>query len=71
MSRDFYAILVFAYNTILSCFFFLFLIIDLYFLIPAVIAQLFNFMEELVIPMGIPSKKVKAQIEIHPVSAEE
>ena len=52
-------------------FFFLFLIIDLYFLIPAVIAQLFNFMEELVIPMGIPSKKVKAQIEIHPVRAEE
>ena len=31
-----------ANNTILSCFFFFFLIIDLYFLIPAVIAQVPN-----------------------------
>ena len=32
----------FANNTILSCFFFFFLIIDLYFLIPAAIVQNFN-----------------------------
>ena len=31
----------FANNTILPCFFFFFLIIDLYFLIPAVITQFF------------------------------
>ena len=31
--------LVFASNTMPSCFFFFFLIIDLYFLIPAVITQ--------------------------------
>ena len=43
----------FANNTILSLFFFFFLIIDLYFLIPAVIAQIFNPVAELVIPMGI------------------
>ena len=49
--------LYFASNTILSCFFFfLFLIIDLYFLIPAVIAQIFNPVAELVISIGMPSK---------------
>ena len=45
---------------ILSCFFF-FLIIDLCFLIPAA---------ELVIPTGIRSKEVKAEIEMHPVIEE-
>ena len=49
----------FANNIILSCFFFFFLIIDLYFLIPAVIAQIFNPIAELVIPIGIPSKQAK------------
>ena len=47
----------FANNTILSWFFFL-LIIELYFLIPAFIAQVFNFknsIAELVIPIGISS----------------
>ena len=34
--------LSFANNTILSCFFLFFLIIDLYFLIPVVITQIFN-----------------------------
>ena len=57
----------FASNTILSCFFFFFLIIDLYFLIPTVIAQIFNPIEELVIPIGIPTKEAKAEIETHPV----
>ena len=57
----------FASNTILSCFFFFFLIIDLYFLIPTVIAQIFNPIEELVIPIGIPTKEAKAEVETHPV----
>ena len=57
----------FASNTILSCFFFFFLIIDLYFLIPTVIAQIFNPIEELVIPTGIPTKEAKAEVETHPV----
>ena len=55
--------LEFAYNTISSRFFFIFLIIDLYFLVPAVIA-------EIVISIGIPSKEAKAEIEIHRVIAE-
>ena len=38
-------------------FFFFFLIIDLYFLIPVAIAQIFNPIAELVIPIGIPNKK--------------
>ena len=36
----------FANNTILSCFLFFFLIIDLYFLIPAGIALIFNSIAE-------------------------
>ena len=45
----------------------LFLIIDLYFLIPAVIAQSYNPFAEFVMPIGIPSKEAKAEIEIRPV----
>ena len=56
----------FAYKTILSCFFIFSLIIDLYFLIPAAIAQSFNPIAKLVVPVGIPSKEAKAEIEIHP-----
>ena len=52
----------FAKNTTLSCFFFFFLIIDLYFLIPAVVAQIFNPIAELIIPVGIPIKEGKAEI---------
>ena len=62
--------LVFANNTILSCFFFFFLIIDLYSLLPAVTAKIFNPIPELVIPIVIPTKEAKAEIEIHPVTAE-
>ena len=51
-------------------FFSFFLIINLYFLYPAVIAQIFNPIAELVIPIGIPNKETKAEIEIHPVTAE-
>ena len=60
----------FANNTVLSCFVFFFLNIDLYFLIPAVIAPNFIPIAELVIPIGIPTKEVKAEIEIHPVIVE-
>ena len=60
----------FASNTILSCYFFFFLIIDLYFFIPPVIAQIFNPIEDLVIPIGIPIKEVKTETEIHPVIVE-
>ena len=61
-------ILVFANNTILICFFFL--IIDLCFLIPAGIAQIFIPTAELVIPIGLPTKEAKVAIETHPVTAE-
>ena len=59
-----------ANNTISSGFFSFFLIIDLYVLIPAAIAQIFNPIAELVIPIGMSSKEAKAEIEIHPVIAE-
>ena len=57
----------FGDNTILSCFFFSSLIIDLYFLIPAVITQIFNSISELVIPIWIPAK-AKAEMEMHPLT---
>ena len=58
----------FAKNTILSCFFFFFLVIDLCFLIPTVIRQTFNPIVQLAIPTGIPTKEAKAEIETtHPV----
>ena len=44
-----------------------FLIIDLYFLIPAVTAQIFNPIAELVIPIRIPVKEVKPKIKVHKV----
>ena len=56
----------FADNTILSCFFFFFLIIDSYFLIPAAIAQISNPIAELLIHIGIPRNEAKAEIEIDP-----
>ena len=55
----------FANNTIVSCFFSFFLIIG--FLISAVIAQTFSLIAELVIPFGMPTKEVKAEMETHPV----
>ena len=48
---------------------FLFLF-DLYFLIPTVITQIFNPIEELVIPLGIRTKEEIAEMETHPVVAE-
>ena len=39
-------------------------------MIPAAIAQIFNPIAELLIPIGIPSKEAKAEIEIHLVIVE-
>ena len=53
----------FANDTVSSRFFFFFLIIDVYFLIHAVIAQIFNPIAELVIPIKIPIKEKKGRNE--------
>ena len=58
----------FASNTISSCFFFIFLFIDLYFLTPPTITQIFNTISELVVLIRIPTKEAKPEIETHPVS---
>ena len=55
---------------ILSCFFFFFLIADLYFLIPAVIIQIFNPIAELVIPIRILTRETKADMGTHPITEE-
>ena len=61
----------FANNTLLNTILFLFfLFIDLYFLIPAVITQMFNPIAELIIPSGFPTKEAKVEMEIHPVTVE-
>ena len=62
--------LVFASNTHLSCFFFYFLYIDLYFIIHAVCADIFNLIAELVTPIGLSNKVAKVEIKIHPATAE-
>ena len=58
----------FANNNILSYFFFL--IMDLCFLIPEVITQIFNPIAELAIPKEIPNKEAKAETETHLVTVE-
>ena len=60
----------FRNNAILSCFFFLFLGIDLNVLILAAIAQIFKPTAGLLFPTGIASKEVKVEIQIHPVIVE-
>ena len=57
----------FASNTILICFFFL--IIHLYFLISAVIAQIFNPIAQLIISIETPSIEAKGELERHVVAA--
>ena len=59
-----------ANNTILSCFFFLFLVTDSYFLIAAVTGHLYNLIAEPKIPIGMPTKEAKSETEIHPVIVE-
>ena len=51
-------------------FLYLFLILDLYFLIPAIIAQVFKTNAELAMPIETLTKEAKAEIETHPVIAE-
>ena len=63
--------LSFSSNTILSCFFFFFFIIDLNFLIPAIMAQMFHPTAELVIPILISSNEANAETETQPVTVEE
>ena len=53
-----------------QAFFFFFLVIDLYVLIPPVITQIFNPIAKLVIPIKIPTKEAKAELETHPVTVE-
>ena len=54
----------FADNSILSCFFFFFcLIIYLYFLIPVVTAQIFDYFAQLLIPIGIPIKEARHKLK--------
>ena len=61
----------FANNTTLSCFFFfLLIIIYLYFLIPTVIAQIFNHIADLVILIAILAKVAKAEMQTYPVTLE-
>ena len=52
----------FAKNTILPCLFLFFLFIGLYLLIPAVITQIFNYIAEFVITIGIPIKEANADM---------
>ena len=62
--------LAFANNAFLSCLFFFLLIVDLYFLIPTVIAKIFNSTAALLMPIGMATKEAKAEIETHPVTPE-
>ena len=59
----------FPRNTI-SCFFLFFLIIDLYFLIPPVIAQIYIRTAELVMQTEKQTKEANAEIETQPVNVE-
>ena len=60
----------FANNTISSCFFVFFLIIDLYFLVCAAIKLIVDPIAELIIPTGIATKEAKAEMETHPLIVE-
>ena len=60
----------FPNNSIVSCLFFFFLITDLYFLIPAVIAQIHIPTPKLVIPTGTKANEANAEIHTQPVTAE-
>ena len=54
----------------MSRFFFFFLISDLYLLNPAAMAEIFDHIADLLIPIEIPIKEAKAGIEISAVIAE-
>ena len=50
---------------------FFFLIIDFHFLFPSVIAQKINPIAELVVPIGISSKELNKEVQVHPVVKED
>ena len=60
--------LIFLNNTISPCFVSFFFIIDFHFTILTLIAQIFN--PAALIPIGIPTKEARAEIEAHPVTGE-
>ena len=62
--------LAFPSNTVLSYFFFFFLIIDLDFLISAVSAQIFIPTADIAIPTKMPTNDINAEIETQPVTVE-
>ena len=62
--------LVFPNNTISSCVFLFFLIIDLDILISTVIAKMFNPTAELAMLVEIPTRKAKAEMKTDTVTAE-
>ena len=47
-----------------------FLIIYLYFLVPAVITQILNPIKELVISVKIPTKEAKTEMKTHPLTVD-
>ena len=57
-------------NTILSSVFFIFFIIDLYFLIPEVIGQIFTPTAELLMPTATQTNEANVEIETQPVIVE-
>ena len=57
----------FANDIILSFFSLFFLFVNLYFLIPAVVTQVFNPIAELVISIWKPTKEAKEETKTHPV----
>ena len=62
--------MVFASNAIFSCFLLVFLLMKIYFLIPAVIAQIFVPTTELPTPAGTPTNEGNAKIETQRLTAE-
>ena len=52
----------------LSRFFFFFLITGVYFLILAIVMEIFIIIAERAIPTGIPTKEARAKIEAHPAN---
>ena len=63
-------ILAFGSNATFHVFFFVFLVMDLHFLILAVSTQIFNPTAELAEALGVPTEETGAEIETHPVIAE-
>ena len=61
---------MFANNTILPCFSLFFLIINLHFLIPPVISQIFILIAEFAIPIGTPTDKANVEIKTQPLTAD-